>query len=84
MSPGERDRHRFLSAMQAVLPGAQLARRRTWTVTKFKQFDGYVRLDLRSGRRTKTIAVQLDHYGPCLSDAGLRSVALPPSQRTLL
>jgi len=84
MSPGGNARRRFLSAMQAVLPGAQLARRRTWTVTKFKQFDGYVKLDLRSGRRTKTIAVHLDFYGPCLRECGLRSVALPPSQRTLL
>jgi hypothetical protein len=84
MSPGEKSRHQFIAAMQAVLPGAQLARRRTWTVHRFQQFDGTVKLTLRSGQHSTVVYVPVCHTGPCLRECGLRPVALPPSQRTLL
>ena len=62
---------------------AQLARRRTWTVMRLVQRATGVQLTLRSGRRSVTVHVPVCITGPDLSECGLRSVALPPSQRVL-
>ncbi|MEY5061053.1 MAG: hypothetical protein RIS45_974 [Planctomycetota bacterium] len=83
IDPGELTRVRFHAAMQTVAVGAQLARRRTWTVVRAKGRATGVELTLRSGRRSVTVHVPVCITGPDLGECGLRSVALPPSQRVL-
>lgn len=82
-NPGELTRERLIAAMQSVAVGAQLARRRTWTVMRLVQRATGVQLTLRSGRRSVTVHVPVCITGPDLSECGLRSVALAPSQREL-
>lgn len=83
INPGEQTRVRFQEAMQAVAVGAQLARRRTWTVTRLTRWATSVELALRSGKRSISVHVPICLHGPVLSECGLRSVARPPSQRVL-
>jgi len=81
---GTQTRLRFEQAMQTIAIGATLARRQTWTVIKQRHFDTSVDLTLRRGRRTIRLSVSISIHGPDLFDAGLRPVALAPTQRELL
>jgi hypothetical protein len=81
---GTRHRERFIEAMKAVAPGARLKRRlRVWTIQSVTRRDTSVDLLLRHGRRTFVASVPVCITGPCLHEAGLRSVAHAPVQRPL-
>lgn len=85
MCAGTEARERFESRMVRIAPGARLARRsREWTVMQRTNRETGVELTLRHGRRSICVYVPVCHSGPDLSKSGLRSVALPPSQRRLI
>ena len=87
LSAAAGQRARYEEAMQRVAPGAQVANynggRYTWTIVAARHYDGGVGLSLRCGRRTAQVLVPICITGPCLADAGLRSVAVAPRQGRL-
>lgn len=81
---GTRIRERFIEAMQSVASGARVSRRkRVWTIQSTTRRDTSIDLLLRHGRRTFTVSVPVCITGPCLHEAGLRSVSHAPVQRAL-
>lgn len=88
LSAATGQRARYEEAMQRVAPGAQVTKyggsgRYTWAITATRHCDGGVELSLRCGRRTAQVLVPICITGPCLADAGLRSVADAPRQMRL-
>lgn len=81
---GIKAREKFQAAMQAIEPGARLARRSIWTVERQQHRETGIELTLRCGRRQARVHVPICHSGPILWEAGLRPVAPAPMQRDLL
>ncbi|WP_189615110.1 hypothetical protein [Pigmentiphaga litoralis] len=71
--------------MAKINIGATLFRgSRAWIVTHHRRRETGIDLTLRHGRREFVLQVPICISGPCLSDVGLRSGSLAPTQRTLL
>lgn len=75
----------YQANMEKIGVGSTLFRgSRAWIVTHHRRRETGIDLTLRHGRREFVLQVPICISGPCLSDVGLRSGSLAPTQRTLL
>jgi len=59
------------------------AGRRAWTIVASRWTKFQVEITIQHGRRTLDVTVPILHTGPCLADAGLRSLRAAPRQAVL-
>lgn len=82
--PGTKTRERYLERMQKVAVGAKLERNgRVWEIKKQQRTETGVVLQLRCKHHAFRLYVHVTLDGPELWHSGMRSAALPPTQREM-